>query len=728
MNKEFDVRISRTMVIEWLSMCGVLFVGYFFEMLLGNYSVKYFVLYTLIDAVPAAIIAIMYFKGKTIKYIRSLVIFSFVITYAFSMFTSHTDVVFVFILPLIFVMVLFHQPGFIIRTGIIVILINLATELYHIYAWGLDHKQAADYETQFALIFFCFIPAYIVARIYNDIEADYDKVNQKFKKKNSELMMKAMQMENMTNSAIFAIASTIDAKDEYTRGHSKRVAEYSVALAGKLGLPWMQFNTIRNCALLHDLGKIGVPDIVLCKPGRLTDEEFMLMRNHTVIGAEILEKFESMENLPIGARYHHERWDGKGYPEGLAGEDIPYIARIIGICDAFDAMTSTRVYRKSLSREEVIDEIERGAGVQFDPEIAKVFVQMLRDNALKVFDDEDDFTVAAVMDKKKEASQPASVPAAAQTSLNQQLDPLTALYTKEKGEELIRELIKSTYGAFMIFHIDNMRQVNEHVGFVKGDYLIQEMARVIVDLDTDLTICRYSGSSIAVFMKYVLETKQMESIVSRFFEAMEAYRQKYPEHAQVTFSVGVAHSHDYRDNYTQLALSAEKALYHACQFEEDRFIIYNDAKRPASGDHNAYKIDLHQFFDYLGLDEVHKLIIEARYTNYVGLRSYLEQLNVPTEKLNFTLFTLVPAYMESVDASQWELASSTFQKAAEYIINDSDACLLFSSTQRLVIMTKRSKDELEKTAEMIVKNFYKMYGKDYFSLHYDQAFYKPKAE
>ena len=126
-----------------------------------------------------------------------------------------------------------------------------------------------------------------------------------------------------------------------------------------------------------------MPDSVLKKPGRLTDEEFGLMKQHTVVGSEIIKDINSIPGVVIGARYHHERYDGRGYPDGLKGEEIPFIARIIAVADAFDAMTSNRIYRKHLSTEQVMSELEKGAGSQFDPAIARLLVDMLKSGAIK---------------------------------------------------------------------------------------------------------------------------------------------------------------------------------------------------------------------------------------------------------------------------------------------------------------------------------------------------------
>ena len=184
------------------------------------------------------------------------------------------------------------------------------------------------------------------------------------------------------NESIETFTGFIDAKDPYTNGHSKRVAKYTRRIAEEMGYKGEQLDRIYYIALLHDCGKIGVPDNILGKPGRLTDEEFEIIKSHTVRGGEILSHFKSLENAGEGARYHHERYDGKGYPEGKAGEDIPLIARMICVADSFDAMNTNRVYRKKLTMEQIINEIEVNKGKQFDPKIADVMLELLRNDLL----------------------------------------------------------------------------------------------------------------------------------------------------------------------------------------------------------------------------------------------------------------------------------------------------------------------------------------------------------
>ncbi|MER2143698.1 MAG: HD domain-containing phosphohydrolase, partial [Eubacteriales bacterium] len=188
------------------------------------------------------------------------------------------------------------------------------------------------------------------------------------------LMKQQLQMGNET---IMAIAKTVDAKDGRTSQHSQRVSQYSMMIGKELGFDEKECENLRRAALMHDIGKIGIPDKILNKPDRLTDEEYAVMKTHVTHGAEILKDFTLIEHVVDGARYHHERYDGRGYPDGLKGEEIPLYGRIIGVADAFDAMTANRVYRKQMDFSYVFNEMKNGKGTQFDPQIVDILLRLI---------------------------------------------------------------------------------------------------------------------------------------------------------------------------------------------------------------------------------------------------------------------------------------------------------------------------------------------------------------
>ncbi|MGI6658852.1 MAG: HD-GYP domain-containing protein [Dethiobacteraceae bacterium] len=187
-----------------------------------------------------------------------------------------------------------------------------------------------------------------------------------------------MDMRNQYISTIKALTKAIDAKDQYTRGHSERVAKYSVWIAEELHLPEDYIEKLEYIALMHDIGKIGVPEHILNKPSRLSDEEYRLVMKHAAVGAEIISNIKFIGEHADIVRHHHERVDGRGYPDGLKEEQISLGAKIIGVADAFDAMTSERIYRAPLTKEEAVAELKRCSNTQFSEEVVQAFLKVLR--------------------------------------------------------------------------------------------------------------------------------------------------------------------------------------------------------------------------------------------------------------------------------------------------------------------------------------------------------------
>ena len=220
------------------------------------------------------------------------------------------------------------------------------------------------------------------------VESGIKSVKQmdEIKKINEELSESNERLERAYLDMVQTLRYTVEAKDTYTRGHSDRVSEYSVLIGEKLGLPEDQIKTLRIGGLFHDIGKIGIPDSILLKPDKLSDDEYSQIKNHPSIGAHILGSAEIFKDIIPIVKHHHERYDGNGYPSRLKGEEIPYIARIAAVVDTFDAMTSRRSYRGPIDIEHVKEEIKRCEGTQFDPQIAEVFLVILNNDYDKIKD------------------------------------------------------------------------------------------------------------------------------------------------------------------------------------------------------------------------------------------------------------------------------------------------------------------------------------------------------
>lgn len=259
------------------------------------------------------------------------------------------------------------------------LLLGIVSIFMTLYSFGLQKLPAIDNYTAnvFIYIKICLTALTIMSFILTIMVIILVLQGNKRSYYHKEAQKRRESVERLSMQMVNTLANTIDAKDSYTNGHSTRVAKYSVMIAKKMGYDDKHLELVEYTALLHDIGKIGIPREIINKPSRLTDEEYDIIKTHPGIGSKILEEITEIPDIAIGAKYHHERFDGRGYPDKLAGYDIPEIARIIGVADAYDAMTSKRSYRDVLSQNIVRDEVEKCKGSQFDPEIADIMLTII---------------------------------------------------------------------------------------------------------------------------------------------------------------------------------------------------------------------------------------------------------------------------------------------------------------------------------------------------------------
>lgn len=246
----------------------------------------------------------------------------------------------------------------------------------------LGYEYSDVYCSRFPVLF---VLASVIS-LYTNYKLKEAKLHQVWEKERLQVAVEEERRKigKITMQTIISISNAVDAKDSYTKKHSERVAKYSKIIANELRWSKEEQENLYNMALLHDIGKIGVPDAILNKHGMLTDEEYPTIRKHPIIGGEILKDFTLIDDVSVGAYYHHERYDGKGYPQGLKGEEIPIEARIIGIADSIDAMNSDRVYRGKKDISYILDQLEAGKGTQFDPNIDEIVIALIKKGKLRL--------------------------------------------------------------------------------------------------------------------------------------------------------------------------------------------------------------------------------------------------------------------------------------------------------------------------------------------------------
>lgn len=274
------------------------------------------------------------------------------------------------------------------------------------------------------------------------------------------------------------------------------MTEYSCLIAKELGWNTEDIENLKNAAYLHDIGKIGIPDTVLNKPTKLTDEEFSIIKEHTTIGANIIKNISLIPHVQEVIRHHHERYDGHGYPDGLKGEEIPIHARIVAVADSYDAMSSRRIYRNQLPQQTIIEELAKNRGSQFDPEITDIFLKLLKEDKVHVKEDYLNMTSSDQLpDVEIEMSQ--FITDIMNTLKTQEsrknIDFLTGLPTRNKGEQVVAQLLQRHNGCLAFMDIDNLKTINDIYGHKAGDRVLKLFGSLLLEYSSECIVCRLGG-------------------------------------------------------------------------------------------------------------------------------------------------------------------------------------------------------------------------------------------
>ena len=700
-------KLNRDLVIGWLIIVGILFVSYCGEVIKGERTVLYLCIFMIATALPAFFCWYLYWKKPERMDLRYYIVVGYFIMYLFVMLTGSTSMVFSYILPMLSFLVLYHQPNLILFTGIASFLVNIISILHKFSDGEMGLANSKDAEIQLALLFLCFGGSYVATRLYDEItkqNTDYVKM----------LDEKNIQIQKMSLQTIATIANTIDAKDEYTRGHSRRVSEYSAAIARELGKSEQEIQDICSIALLHDIGKIGVPDSVLNKPGKLTQEEYQLMKQHTVIGADILKDIGMLKDIDIGAKYHHERYDGKGYPDGLKGEEIPPVARIIAFADAYDAMTSNRVYRKHLSDEKVLEELKKGKGTQFDPKAVQALITLIEEHRLENIRPEDakeemddvSTILSRVMEHQEE-----------QAAEKRIMDELTGVYNRSYGQKILQEAAERKSGCLILLDVDHFRTVNEQAGFVTGDIFLKMIAAAMKNISLNIIVVRFGGDEFAAFSPDINTNEAATAAMECFMREVAQMAAAQNETELLSVSVGVltVKEKNYK-NFDEMLLKADKALYVAKMNGGSQYFCYQDTppeKREYAG------ADLKQLKQLMEQENDWQKQIEDVCPEMENISELLKQSESgETRTLQLLLFTM-SENNENVTVEERERVMTLLERAIVLSIRNEDISIKYSSTQRLVLLNVQQSEEAKVIVDKIMKEFFKMYDKKEVSVYYD---------
>ena len=539
-------------------------------------------------------------------------------------------------------------------------------------------------------------------------------------KQKKEMDKHREQLEEISLQLMQTLSTTIEAKDEYTRGHSYRVAEYSALIARELNWDEDEIQNLKNAAYLHDIGKIGIPDNILNKPVKLTDEELGVIKEHTVIGAEILKNITLIDHVKEAARSHHERYDGRGYPDGLKGEEIPLYARIIAVADSFDAMKSRRIYRSPLDDQVVYNEIFQNRGTQFDPELADIFLKLLDEERVitekeRELFDEDGTGLNMESEIEKFIS---SVMTTIKTQENiEGFDFLTGLPMRNRGEMLAAQFMQQDDGYLVFLDMDNLKKMNDLYGHKAGDRALKLLGSLLMEYTRHAVVCRLGGDEFLMFVPKVSKERITE-IVTGIQKDFDAEKEKDPEIRFASVSAGICEVNK-GDPFEECYSKADKALYHVKQNGKGSFFFYYQLEDEKAGDHGTGK-DLELVSKALSANGDYYGALELDYREFAKIYEYMNSMEKRYKCHCYLVMVTLETEADSAsNIEDIEFALECMEQAIRQKIRKVDVCTRYSSMQYLIILFEADEKRIPNIMERIFGQYREQCGKKNLLPNYD---------
>lgn len=560
---------------------------------------------------------------------------------------------------------------------------------------------------------------YCVICFFNDISRETERLAEldaMGKQLTHELNTQSKQLERITLQAISSIANMIDAKDSYTKGHSIRVGEYCVLIAQKLGWKEDAIQDLKYIAFLHDIGKIAIPDAVRNKPGRLTPAETELIHSHTTIGADILRDIQIISHMADGALYHHERYDGNGYPEGLKGKDIPLVARVICVANTYDAMSCERVYRQKMEPAMIRQKMIAQRGKQFDPEILDAFIELLDEGKLNSVSElhEPKMIVETAAEAGGVLMQKVFNQIDENRQIEDELDYLTQLHTRKSGEKRIRELVLEHAGCVLIIDMDNLKQVNDLHGHLAGDYVLKVLGEVLASHEKEAFFCRLGGDEFLGFASD-MNREEVNQLVMKINEDFTVHKNNSEVLAKTSLSIGMCMT-DKGDSYEEALQNADRALYYVKQTGKAGSTFYKGAVPTLSSDSVP---DLHHLVQALLNQGSYQGSFFLKYREFAQVFYYTQNLAVRYHyELQFIMITTKYENTEDIDIDQQEVLMEHMNEAINNSLRSVDVTIRYSNTQHLVILLQANSSKVNEIVERIIHNFNQIFSSNNVSISY----------
>lgn len=531
-----------------------------------------------------------------------------------------------------------------------------------------------------------FVPEVVCSRIGRILELN--KLQEDLQNRLDE---KTRQMENLMLQAISTIANTVDTKDDYKGDHSVLVAQYAAMIARELGWSNQDVQNIYNIGLLHDIGKISVPDMIIHKPGPLNKDEWEIMKGHTVMGAEILKDIHIVKMSNVVALHHHERYDGTGYPKGLRGEEIPIEARIVGLADAYVAMNSSRSYRDRLSTEQVYEELITGKGTQFDPYLVDILLKIIEENKLSENDIDDFVPEERLLGPAGESNQLLfKVLEANNKAVRREAtrDFLTGIYNRSYAEKQISMYLRKKHqGAYIMIDLDNFKQVNDRYGHIAGDYALKSMADMLAGIaEEEAVACRMGGDEFLLFFHQEVDRERIENLAIRMLREYEKIKEGNDDIAETSISIGIAMVPEDGVHYQELYNAADKALYLSKRGGKNRYCFYNDAVATRVEEKNEV-VDIHHLKGMMQIGREEKGSYQVPYREFQRIYSFVSRCVERTHQAaQLLLFSLVCENRKLDLPEEMEVEIQYLEQSIINSLRRNDISTRYSSSQILVVL------------------------------------------
>lgn len=543
------------------------------------------------------------------------------------------------------------------------------------------------------------------------MEIDYARsLNEEVARQTAVAEERSRKIEQMSLQTIQTLAHAIDAKDPYTKGHSTRVSQHSVMVAQALGWDRERIDELQYAALLHDIGKIGIPDSILNKPTRLTDVEYAIVKSHTTMGGDILKDKITIGIAEDVARSHHERYDGTGYPRGLKGEEISEEARIVAIADAFDAMNSNRIYRKACDAARIRRELIEGKGKQFDPHFADVFIGLWDQGLLNLDAEADSSAEYGDLEASSALLQQVMERFAAQNAADE-IDLTTGIMGRAAGEAAIAKVMQERNGWFVLLDMDNLKKINDTSGHTAGDRALKLTGETLAD-NSEAGLCsRLGGDEFILFIEDV-SREEAEAAVQKVISDFNEKKKADIDISVASLSAGVAVSTTAED-YTIIFNKADKALYHVKQNGKSGYYFYS-SDADADG-----KVDAEKIVSSIRTSGSYEGALDVEYRQFARLYEYISNL----EHRFAHPFKLILVELEAPDektpqTEEMERAMYFMEQSIRQTIRSVDVVTRYSRRQYLIILVGTDNEGVKIVIDRVFRGYYKMSGSGIFSPRY----------